>query len=80
MRATTTKTIRNEIRKFEGKTVGDFLYSDLCDVFIDVNKINGVAIPYGEDYDVDEYAIIDYIEVYNVEGYMFANIVTEAEN
>lgn len=80
MKATTTKTIRNEIRKFEGKTVGDFLYSDLCNVFIDVNKINGVAIPYGEDYDVDEHAIIDYIEVYNVEGYMFANIVTVAEN
>lgn len=78
MTSNNDRKIRNLIRKYEGQTVGDFLYSDISE-FVDVFKINGQAIPYAEDYDVDEGAVIDYINVYNVEGYIFADIATEGQ-
>ena len=79
MTTTTEKKILKELRKYEGQTVGDFLYSDLAEMIgIDTFKVNGVPLGCGEDYDPKhEGKTIRTIYVYNVMGHMFADITTE---
>lgn len=74
------KIILKKLREYEGQTVGDFMYSDFVDMFVDIIEINGHGIPHAEDYDsVDEGAIIDYINVRNVMGYIIADIATQED-
>lgn len=67
-----------ELKKFEGRSVEDFLYSDLCEMLdIDIYKVNGKEIGCGEEYQPDHRAI-RFIEIRNVIGYMILDITTEA--
>ena len=70
-------SLLRQIKKYEGKTVEDFFYSDIVEwVGIDVYKVNGHEIGCGEDY-VPDHRTIHHIEIRNVMGYMIADVTTE---
>lgn len=75
----TDRRILNKLKKYEGKTVEDFMYSDLVEfIGIDVLRIDGKEPGYGEEYDDSkDGSIIRFINVRNVMGYIFADITTE---
>ena len=69
--------VTSKLRMYEGRTVDDFLFSDLCEIFsIDIYKVNGKEIGWGEDYEPD-YRRIESIEIRNVMGYTILDIATE---
>lgn len=73
----TNKRLLEEIKKYEGKSVEDFLGSDLAEfIGIDIWKVNGHEIGWGEDYTPD-YRAIKCINIRNVMGYMIADLTTE---
>ena len=77
MITTADRRILNKLKTYEGQTVGAFMYSDLVEfIGVDIVKINGQGVGYGEEYNADESAIIDYIQVRNVSGYIIADITT----
>lgn len=80
MTTATDRKILAKLKQYEGQTVGDFMYSDLVEfIGVDTIKINGQPVKYGEEYDdSNEGLVIRYINVYNVMGYIFADITTEA--
>lgn len=75
----TDKKILEMLKQYEGQTVGDLLDSDLAEIIgLDVIKIDGHAIGWGDDYDASiEGLVIRYIQVHNVNGYIIADIATE---
>lgn len=73
----TNKRLLEEIKKYEGKSVEDFLGSDLAEfIGIDIWQVNSHEIGWGEDYTPD-YRTIKYINIRNVMGYMIADLTTE---
>lgn len=74
---TSNKSLINQLKKYEGKTVEDFLDSDIAEfIGIDIWKVNGHEIGWGEEYSPD-YRTIKYINIRNVMGYMIADLTTE---
>lgn len=75
----TDKKVLNMLKQYEGQTIEDFMYSDLVDLIgLDIIKIDGQEIKYGEEYDDSkDGAVIRYVEVRNVNGYIIADIATE---
>lgn len=70
-------SIIRQVKKYEGRTVEDFLDSDIAEyIGIDIWKVNGQEIGWGDDYTPD-HRTIKYINIRNVMGYMIADLTTE---
>ena len=73
---TNNASLLKQVRKYEGRTVKDFLGSEIAkDLGIAIFKVNGKALEWGDN-ETDSLTI-DYINIRNVMGYMFADLTTE---
>lgn len=72
------KKLLKEVRKYEGRSVEDFLYSDIGEfIGLDIINVNGKQIGCGEEYEPD-YRTIKYIQIRNVMGYIITDIEVKA--